>query len=162
MCEILLPSRFIAKHFLITKTGAKRTDEFVKVFFYIQLFRETVVGKNVLATIQKGNMEYDQYTVPETVAGCRTYFCCFPLALAGIRPWHLLPFFQISLKNSALKTTHNTFRGCRVHFIRRPFLKQLYISVGNCRAHYRHIFMHKDNLSTTSLHCVRAGCELRQ
>ena len=32
LCEILLQSRFIAKHFLITKTGAKRTDEFVKVF----------------------------------------------------------------------------------------------------------------------------------
>ena len=87
---------------------------------------------------------------------------CFPLALADIRPWHLLPFFQISLKNSALKTTHNTFWGCRVHFIRRSFSKQLYISVGNCRAHYHDIFMHKDNLSTTSLHCVRAGCELRQ
>ena len=37
-----------------------------------------------------------------------------------------LPFFQISLKNSELKTTHNTFRGCCVHFIRQPFSKQLY------------------------------------
>ena len=27
-----------------------------------------VVGKNVHATIPKGNMEYDQYTVPDTVA----------------------------------------------------------------------------------------------
>ena len=45
LCEILLPSRFIAKHFLITKTGTKRTNEFVKVFFYVQLLRETVVGK---------------------------------------------------------------------------------------------------------------------
>ena len=26
-----------------------------------------VVGKNVHATIPKGNMEYDQYTVPDTV-----------------------------------------------------------------------------------------------
>ena len=68
LCEILLPSRFIAKHLLITKTGAKRTDEFVKVFFYIQLLRETVVGKNVLATIPKGTMGYVQYTVPDTVA----------------------------------------------------------------------------------------------
>ena len=65
-------------------------------------------------------------------------------------------------EKQSLKTIHNTFRGCRVHFIRRPFSKQLYISVGNCRAHYRHIFMHKANLSTASLHCVRAGCELRQ
>ena len=27
-----------------------------------------VVGKNVHATIPKGNMEYDQYTVPDTIA----------------------------------------------------------------------------------------------
>ena len=27
-----------------------------------------VVGKNVLATIPKGNMGYDQFTVPDTVA----------------------------------------------------------------------------------------------
>ena len=27
-----------------------------------------VVGKNVQATIPKGNMGYDQYTVPDTVA----------------------------------------------------------------------------------------------
>ena len=27
-----------------------------------------VVGKNVYATIPKGNMGYDQYTVPDTVA----------------------------------------------------------------------------------------------
>ena len=40
---------------------------------------------------------------------CRTYFCCFPLAHAKIRPWPLVPFFQISLKKNALKTTHNTF-----------------------------------------------------
>ena len=33
-------------------------------------------------------------------------------------------FFQISLQNSALKATHNSFRDCRVHFFRQPFLKQ--------------------------------------
>ena len=38
-----------------------------------------------------------------------------------------MPFFQISLKNSELKTTDNTFRDCRVHiFLRQPFSKQLY------------------------------------
>ena len=56
-----------------------------------------VVGKTVHATIPKGNMGYDQYTVPENCSG-RTYFCCLPLALANIRPWLLLPFFEISLK----------------------------------------------------------------
>ena len=38
----------------------------------------------------------------------------------------LYQFFQISLKNSELKTTHKAFRDCRVHFFRRPFSKQLY------------------------------------
>ena len=35
-------------------------------------------------------------------------------------------FFQISLKKSELKTTHNAFRDCRVHFFRQSFSKQLY------------------------------------
>ena len=85
-----------------------------------------VVGKNVHATIPKGNMGYAQYTVSDDCSS-RTYFCCFPLALANICPWTPVPFFQISLKNSALKTTHNTFRDCRVYFFRQPFSKQLYI-----------------------------------
>ena len=67
-----------------------------------------VVRKKVRATIPKGNTGYDQYTVPDDCS-CRTYFCCFPLALANICPWPPVPFFQISLKNRALKTTHNTF-----------------------------------------------------
>ena len=33
-----------------------------------QLFRERLSEKNVHATIPKGNMGYDQYTVPDTVA----------------------------------------------------------------------------------------------
>ena len=32
-------------------------------------------------------------------------------------------------KYSELKTTHKTFRGCRVHFIRQHFSKQLYTVV---------------------------------
>ena len=54
---------------------------------------------------------------------CRTYFCCFPFAIANICPWPLVPFLQISLKNSELKATHNTFRDCRVHLFRQPFSK---------------------------------------
>ena len=69
-----------------------------------------VVGKNVQATIPKGNMGYDQHTVPDDCS-CRAYFGCFPLALANICPWPPVPFFQISLKNGELKTTHNTFQG---------------------------------------------------
>ena len=70
-------------------------------------------------------MGYDQCTLPDTVA-FRIYLCCFPLALANIGAWLLVQFFEISLKNSELKITHNTFQDCRVHFF-RPFLKQLYL-----------------------------------
>ena len=34
-------------------------------------------------TIPKGNMGYDHYTVPNDCS-CRTYFCCFPLAIANM------------------------------------------------------------------------------
>ena len=37
-------------------------------FLRIQLFRERLSEKNVHATIPKGNMGYDQYIVPDTVA----------------------------------------------------------------------------------------------
>ena len=85
-----------------------------------------IVAKTLHSTIPKGNMGYDQYTC-SWHCSCRTYLCCFPLALANIRPWPLLPFFEVSLKNSELKNTHNTFRDCRVHFFRQPFSKQLYM-----------------------------------
>ena len=82
-------------------------------------FKQKISQKNVHATILKGNiMGYDQYTVPDTVAVEPT-FVAFLIAHANIRPWPLVPFFQISLKNSELKTTHNTFRA----FFRQPFSK---------------------------------------
>ena len=83
-----------------------------------------IVGKNVHATIPKVNMGYDQYTVPNDCI-CQTYFCCFPLTLANICPWPLVPLFQFPLENRADKTTHNTFRDCGVHFFRQSFSKQL-------------------------------------
>ena len=97
----------------------------INVYLWYTAISKKVVGKTVHATIPKGNMGYSQYTC-SWHCSCRTYFCCFPLALANIRPWNFLPFFEISLKNSELKTTHNTFRDCRVHFFRQPFSKQLY------------------------------------
>ena len=90
--------------------------------FYTAISRK-VVGENVRATIPKGDMGYDQYTVPDTVSSCRSYFCFFLLAPANIHPWPLVSFFQTSLKNSEFKTTHNTFRDCRVHFFLQPFSK---------------------------------------
>ena len=38
------------------------------------------------------------------------YFCYFPLALVDICPRPLVPFSQISLKNSEIKTTHGLSR----------------------------------------------------
>ena len=96
---------------------------------YTAISRKVVV-KTVHATLPKGKMGYDQYTC-SWHCSCRTYFYCFFLALANILPWPLVPFFEIYLKSSELKTTHNTFRDCRVHFFRQPFSKQLYISVLN-------------------------------
>ena len=69
-------------------------------------------------------MGYHQYTVPDTtVTAVEPTFVALLLALAKIRPWPLVPFSPIFLKNSALKTTHNTFRDRRVHFFRQPFSK---------------------------------------
>ena len=55
------------------------------------------VGKNVNATIPKGNMGYDQYTVPDDCS-CRTYFGCFPLALKTHSHGLSCQFFQIFLE----------------------------------------------------------------
>ena len=52
-----------------------------------------VVGKNVHATIPKGNMGYDQYTVPDDCS-CRTYFCCFPLTVENTFPWPFVPILS--------------------------------------------------------------------
>ena len=59
------------------------------IYIYTAISRK-VVGKIVHATIPKGNMGYDQYTVPDDCS-CRTYFCCFPLALENIFPWPFGP-----------------------------------------------------------------------
>ena len=55
------------------------------------------------ATILKGNMGYDIYTVPDDCS-CQTYFCCFPLALANTFSW---PFVPILLHFSEEQLTQN-------------------------------------------------------
>ena len=69
---------------------------------HIQLFRERLSEK-VHATIPKGNMGYDQYTVPDDCS-CRTYFCRFPLALANTFPWPFVPILSNSFEK---KRTQN-------------------------------------------------------
>ena len=56
----------------------------------IQLFRERLSAKNVHATIPKGNMGYDLYTIPED-SSCQTFFFCFPLALSNTFSWPFMP-----------------------------------------------------------------------
>ena len=64
-----------------------------------------VVEKNVHTTIPKGSMEYNQCTVPDCIQLLN--LLRFPLSFSNIHPWPLVPFFEISLKNSELQTTHN-------------------------------------------------------
>ena len=71
---------------------------------YIAISRK-VVGKNVHGTIPKGNMEYDQYAVPDPVA-VKTYFNCFPSARANTRPRLLVPSFQISFSEEQRTQNH--------------------------------------------------------
>ena len=107
---------------LWTKRLVKRRWSYkVRITMYIQLFRGRLSEK-----CARDNPErwYGIRSI-HCFWHCsfRTCFCYFPLALTNKRPWPLVPFFQISLKNSKLKTTHNTFRDCRVHFFRQPFSK---------------------------------------
>ena len=47
---------------------------------------------------------------------CRTYFRCFPLAIADICPWPPVPFFQLSLKNKRTQNHPQHLSGCRLQF----------------------------------------------
>ena len=80
----------------------------------IQLFRESLSAK--MGTRQSRKVIWDMInTLFLTLSvAVKTYY--FPLARANIRPRPLVPFFQISLRNGELKTTHNTFRDCRCTF----------------------------------------------
>ena len=92
---------------------------------YIPLFPEWLSEKMCTQQSQKV-IGYDQYTVPDDCS-CRTYFCCFPLTLQTHFHGLSCQFFQISLKKRELKTTHNAFQDCRVHFSQQPFSKKPYI-----------------------------------
>ena len=93
----------------------------INVYLWYTAISKKVVGKTVHATIPKGNMGYNQDTC-SWHCSCRTYFCCFPLALANIRPWNFLPFFE----KQWTKNHPQYLSRLRVHFFRQPFSKQLY------------------------------------
>ena len=63
-------------------------------------FREQIARPKKTPTLQavpKGNMGYDQYSVSDDCS-CRTYFCCFPLALANTFPWLFVPILSKFIK----------------------------------------------------------------
>ena len=76
-----LPGHYVV--FFLGNSFTLTVPQFIHMYTVIS---RKVVGKNVHATIPKGNMGYHQYTVPDDCS-CRTYFCCFPLARANICPW---------------------------------------------------------------------------
>ena len=85
-----------------------------------------VFGKNVHATIPKGNMGYDQYIVPDD-CNCNLFVVLsfstrkhMSMASSAI----LSNFFEEKWKH---KPTHNAFWDCRVHFFRQPFSKAVYM-----------------------------------
>ena len=116
--ETTLEKQYIGMPFKDAEIHAKEccSDNLMRyhAFLYTVISRK-VVGKNVHATIPKGNMGYDQYTVPDDCS-CRTYFCCFPLALANTFPWPFVPILSNFFAKRELKTTHNAFQDCSVHF----------------------------------------------
>ena len=74
------------------KQKTKNKTSVLRHWTYTAISRE-VVGKNVHVSIPKGNMGYNQYTVPDDCS-CRTYFCCFPLAFANTFPWPFVPILS--------------------------------------------------------------------
>ena len=93
-----------------------RTRSYTLTLFKVEIKIHTaisrkVVGKNVHVTIPKDNMGYVQYTVPDTGVLLLSFSTRRFMSTASPS------ILSNSLKNSELKTTHNTFRGCRVPFL---------------------------------------------
>ena len=82
-----------------------------------------VVGNNMHAIIPKGNMGYDQYNVPDTVAVEPAFVAFLKHSQTYIHGLSCHFHLQVSLKNFELKNTHSTFRDCRVLFFRQTSLK---------------------------------------
>ena len=89
-------SSFFGVH-SINEVKKGHTEYYNLLYYYfivnIQLFFEKGCQKNVHATILKGNMGYDQYTVSDYCT-CRTYLSCFPLALANTFPPPFIPILS--------------------------------------------------------------------
>ena len=60
---------------------------------FVYSYFEKGCRKKCAATIPKRNMGYDQYNFPDSVA-VESNLCCFPLAVAHIRPWPFVPILS--------------------------------------------------------------------
>ena len=83
-----------------------------------------------------------------TVAVEYTFVAFFQHSQTCPRP--SVPFFHISLKKSALKTSHNTFRDCRVHFFRQPFSKQLHKTCSRERCREQKVILFQNYKAPTA------------
>ena len=88
----------------------------------IQLFREKLSEK--MCTRQSRKVIWDMIDILflTTVAVEPTLFLSVSTR-KHIFMARSCQFFQISLRNGELKTTHNACHDCRVHFFRQPFSK---------------------------------------
>ena len=66
-----------ARRFFSSLLSLLSGDETLRLMPDIQLFLERLSEKNVHATIPKGSMGYDQFTVPDTVAFEPTFVASF-------------------------------------------------------------------------------------
>ena len=71
-------------------------------------------------TILKGNMGYDQYAVPGTVAVEPTFVAFFEILQTYV---HGLSCHSFKLLWRTVNSKPPTFRDCRVHFFQQPFSK---------------------------------------
>ena len=90
-------------------------------FLYTAISRK-VVGKYVHATIPKDNMGYDRYTVPDDCS-FRTYFCCFPLALANTFSWPFVPILSIFSEEQGTQNHPQCLSGLSRAFFPTAFIE---------------------------------------
>ena len=104
-------------------------------FLYTAISRK-VVGQNVHATIPKGNMGYDQYTVPD-VCSSRTYFCCFPLALENKFPGPFVPILSNFFKERRTQNHPQCLLGLSRALFPTTFLETaVYVSKTFCNLNH--------------------------
>ena len=123
------------KIIVVNKTSTKKTEETLSTrtsetaSIDVQLFRERLSEK--MCKRQSRKVVWDMINTPflPTLQQLSNLLLLLSFSTSkhmAYGLWPLVPLFQISLKNSELKTTHNTFRDCRVRFFGQPFSKQLY------------------------------------